>query len=496
MGIDVGTSGCKTVVTTPGGRVIASATATYPTNTGPDGHVTQDARSWLAAVRRTIRECCATVDPHRIAALAVTGPAHAAVLIDARGEPLAPVLLAFDGRPSGIAAELRAAAGQSLFDTTFVELGPAWTLPQLVWMRRHRPDLWPHIRSVLVVKDFIVHRLTGSLTTDPSDAAGTAMFDQRRREWDSSLVGLSGLTLDQLPSISDSSARAGGVSTAWAHSTGLRTGTPVFVGATDTAVELVSVGALGAGDGLVKIGSTGTVVAVTRQPRPDRRLMTYPHAVANRWYTLAATNTAAAAYRWFVEKVLKATSPQAIAEIERDASQVSAGSEGLVFLPFLEGERSPYWDPMLRGAFVGISAGHGRAHFTRALMEGVAFALRNCCDVMDEVGLNLRRPYLTGGGLSSGLWRDIVVAAMGREGRLANPHGPAFGSALLALSAMGLRPPLDKAPPRPRRERQVIPRPAWVNTYKASMRVFLIAVSSTTKLSHEIAGGFQEADGR
>ena len=242
--------------------------------------------------------------------------------------------------------------GAAFHEATYVELTAGWNLPQLVWLRGQQPDVWSRIGWFLTQKDWVRFRMTGVALIDRTDAAGTAMLDQRRLEWLEPACRDAGLGPHQLPPIVASTAGGGGLSRAWARATGLRPGTPMVVGATDTAAELVSVGALTGGSSLVKVASTGTVVGVSSSPVVDRRLLTYPHAVPGAWYTLGATSSAAVAYRWLRDVAFAAPSPSttlSYLEIDRHAARVAPGSDGLLFLPFLQGERTPYWDARLRG---------------------------------------------------------------------------------------------------------------------------------------------------
>ena len=347
---------------------------------------------------------------------------------------------------------------------------------------------------MLTQKDWIRYRLTGIALMDPSDAAGTAMVDQASATWLEPVCSDLGLSPAQLPAIVASTTPGGGLTREWARTTGIAAGTPVVVGATDTAAELLSVGAVSPGSALVKIASTGTVVGVSAEPVVDRKLLTYPHPVPGQWYTLAATNTATVAYQWLRETVFAApaAAPAVTYEdINRRASRVAAGSDGVLFLPFLEGERTPYWDPHLRGAFLGLSSAHRRDHLARAVLEGVAMALRGCRDVMEEAGLPIDRPHLAGGGTSSRLWRAILVSALGRAGVIAEPQGPAVGAAIMALAAGATSASqiLERIPaPRTRR---VEPVKEWISTYDELYHVYGLAAEAVGEVSHRLSGAYE-----
>lgn len=487
VGVDAGTSGCKAVLCAGDGRVLASAARSYEAHRGTDGSVVQDARDWVAAVSATVREVVAQAEGVRVEALGLTAPAHNAVLVGEDAEPLAPVLLWSDARPHAVAEELRTAFGAEFFERTLVRLGPAWTLPQLVWLQRACPDVWARTRRVLVGKDYLRYVLTGVAATDPSDAAGTALYDQSAGTWWAELCTEAGIAEGLLPPVRRPTELAGGLDRAWADATGLAEGTPVAVGATDTAAELVSVGATEPGAGLVKIASTGTVVQVVDGPRSDPRLLCYPHPEPGRWYLIAATNTAATAHAWLCRQLGRLDHPVErplgglVEAAETEARRAPPGSGGLLFLPFLEGERTPYWDPRLRGAFLGLSSSHGVAHLSRAVLEGVALGLRGCRDLLADLGHRLDAPALTGGGARSALWRSILTSALGQQGRVVTPHGPALGAAMLAASALGA--PLGAAGRRSERE---VPVDAWVGVYDELYALFVQAVGATSALGRRL----------
>jgi xylulokinase len=490
IGIDVGTSGCKSVVLTGRGRIVTSASRSYPTRRGLDGEVTQDSEDWLSAVRHTVRACLRGIDADDVVALGITAPAHYAVLCDGHGQPLNRVLLASDGRPEAVAEALRARIGDRFFEVTGQRLTAGWTFPQLVWFRRTHPDVWPRVRTVLVGKDYVRFRLTGEAATDASDAAGTALFDQDAGVWSAELCREADLDPSVLPPIKPATSEGGRLTSEWAGILGLRAGTPVAVGATDTAAELVSVGAIDAGDSIVKIASTGTVVGVTDRPRRHPALLAYPHAISGRWYTAAATNTAATAFTWLRHTLFGddgLSFRDAYRRMDAMARRVPPGANGLLFLPFLEGERSPYWDRDLRAALIGMASSHTRQHVCRAVLEGVALSLRACRDTMAQAGVPLERPVFAGGGTASTVWRTILASVLGIDGQLAEPQGPAVGAAYLAAAAVGVAPSHDgELRPRPRVTR-VPARVDWMPAYDELYVAYRDAVAASVEVSHRLA---------
>jgi xylulokinase len=263
----------------------------------------------------------------------------------------------------------------------------------------------------------------------------------------------------------------------------------VIVGATDTAAELYSLDLVAPGSGLIKIASTGTVVAVLDEPRPDPRTLTYPHVLPGLWYTLTATNTAAVAFSWLRETLYASpagTPAATYAEMDAIASSAPAGADGVLFLPFLDGERSPYWDPGLRASFLGLSGAHGRAHLSRAVLEGVCYSLRDCRDLLETLGIVVERPILTGGGMESKLWRTILASVLGVTGSTASPQGPAIGSAYMAAAALEAAGSGQSQPKPQPRLTPVEPLTAWRETYDDAYPIYLEAARRVAGLSHDL----------
>lgn len=475
IGVDVGSSGCKAVLI-EGRRVTAEAWASYPTVRSADGAATQDARAWLRALETTVRRCAAAHGT--IEGLCITAPAHNAVLVEPDGSPRYPVVLWSDSRPAPVARELRASLGAAYTARTNVRLDGTWTLPQLVWLRRRQPAALRGLAHILVGKDYLRFCLTGIAATDPTDAAGTAMYDPFAETWLDDLPEL-GRIADLLPPVAAATAHGGSLAAGAARRLGLRRGTPLVVGATDTACELISVGAVENGASLVKIATTGTVVVVTRTPPRSELLLTYPHPLGDMWYSVAATSSAAAAYTWLAHSLDGNRSN--LKRMDAIARRVPAGADGVLFLPFLEGERTPYWDRDLRAAFLGLSAAHDRRHLYRAVLEGVALSLRSCWQTQLAAGARPTAPALTGGGLASKLWREIVVSAIGVPGRRTEPQGPALGAALLAARGLsGVEPRVTQ------RSVEHVPDPDWAATYAALHEVYADAAASVRAASHRL----------
>jgi xylulokinase len=483
LGVDVGSSACKAVIVDQRCRLLAEAQHPIAIRRTAAGEVSHDARTYLDALARAVRSCVRSAGTVDISALGVTAPAHYVVATDAALRPVMRTLLASDRRPAAIAERIQSELGHALYEHTFVRLTSGWSLPQVAFLRQESREAWGRVRHVLVAKDYVRAVLTGEIATDPSDAAGTALYDQRRMNWWPPAIDAAGLRADQLPPIVPAISIGGPLNRAWSRRLGLPADLPVAVGATDTAAELVSVGAVDVGACIVKIATTGTVVAVTGHPFADPRLLTYPHALSGRWYTLAATNSAAASLRWLQEDVFREDD---IAAISREAARVAAGADGVLFLPFLDGERSPYWDASLRGALVGLASHHTRAHLARAVLEGVALSLRTCRDLMESVGLRIDDPVLTGGGVRGELWRDILVAVLGRRAYLAKPHGPAIGAAILAAAAVGSMDARAAAPVLTRMTATAAQRAAYDRAHSAYLEAADVMTALSTRLYRHV----------
>ncbi|MGB3909794.1 MAG: FGGY family carbohydrate kinase [Pseudolysinimonas sp.] len=485
LGIDAGTSACKTVLLSLDGAALGSSTRTYPTTRGSDGSATQSPGDWVDAMVGTVREVLSLSDSPKLIGISVTAPAHNVVLTHRDGREPSTVLLWSDRRPARHVQPLLDAHAD-YFDRTLVRLSSGWSLPQLRWIRHTEPDRWEACEWVLPAKDYLRFVLTGVAATDPSDAAGTGLFDPAVRDWWSEIVDAEDLS-GRLPPILSSSDIGGHLLPDVAVALGVPAGIPVAVGATDTAAELVSIGARRSGTGLIKIASTGTVVAVTDRLASDPRLLIYPHADEGLWYVLAATNSAATAHAWIARQLvgLGEFSELPLSElvhlVEESAASVPPGSGGAMFLPFLDGERTPYWDHELRAAFLGLTGYHGPGHLARAVMEGVAMSLRTGLGVIRDLGHDLTVPVLTGGGLESGLWRSILVAALDLDATRMPRQGPAIGAAMIAGRLVGadIMPYVEALPV----ER---PAPAWTQCYDDLFAIYTRAVEATAPLSHAL----------
>lgn len=447
LGIDIGTSGCKVTVIDRRGNVVDTAFGEYRNLHPHPGWSEQDPDDWYRVASALVRGMLARgkCRPEQIAALSLDGSTHNAVLADADFRPLRPAIMWTDQRSAAQAARLEAEAGAEIFRIGYQKPSPTWTLPQLVWIAEHDPEAFRRTAHILFTKDYVRRQLTGTWETDHIEAQGSLLYDMAARRWSDDLCRLARLPPSVLPPLVAPTDTVGAVTRQAAAETGLRAGTPVIAGCSDSAVEDYAAGAIRPGQMIIKLATAGNVNVMTAEAHPHPRTLTYSHVIPGLWYTVTATNTAASAERWFRDvfcqhEVERAASAgvNVYGELHEAARRVPPGAEGLFFHPYLLGERSPYWDANLRGSFVGATMRHGKPHFVRALLEGVAYSLRDCYRTIVDMELPVHEIRLIGGGAKSDLWTQIISAVFARP--VVRPAGSdaSFGAALLAGVGIGL----------------------------------------------------------
>ena len=461
LGLDLGTSGVKALllpVTEERDAQSYAATAELALSTPYPGWSEQNPADWWAGVRQAIRAVLATsgVAPSEIAGLATSGQMHGATLLDGAGEVVRPCMLWNDQRSAPECAEITEQIGlDRLLEWVGNPALAGFTAPKLLWVRGKEPPVWSRTRTVLLPKDYINYRLTGNRTTELSDASGTLLFDVAQRCWSAPMLESLGLSSDLLPSVHLSTDQVGQVTAGAARDTGLRQGTPVVAGGADNVCAAVGMGVVRPGEIMVSLGTSGTVLAPTARPEvdPAGRLHTFCHAVGDTWYVMGVVLSAGGSLRWLRDTVAQPERQSAAIE-GRDPYQVMleacaavpAGSEGLIFMPYLTGERTPHGDPHARGVFFGLSLHHTRAHLTRSVIEGVAYALADSTELMRQLGLDIDLVRATGGGARSALWMQILADVL--ETSVATSltdTGPSLGAAILAGVGTGIYPSVSAA---------------------------------------------------
>ncbi|HEX2470230.1 MAG TPA: xylulokinase [Candidatus Limnocylindrales bacterium] len=441
IGIDASTTATKAVLVDAAGQVAAIGTSEYGFDVPQPGWTEQSPELWWDGAVAAIRQVLAStgVRGDDVAAVGLTGQMHGLVLLDATDTVLRPAILWNDQRTAHACEEIRETVGaERLIEITGNTALTGFTAPKLVWVRDHEPDVWSRVAHVLLPKDYVRLRLTGEHALDKADGAGTLLFDLAARDWSTEVTAALGIDPSWLPPTFEGPDVTGVVTAAAAGATGLRAGTSVVAGGGDQAANAVGVGAAEPGVVALSLGTSGVVFATTDRPLrdPAGQVHAFCHAVPGRWHLMTVMLSAAGSLRWFRDTLAPG---EDFGRLVESAAEVPAGSDGLLFLPYLTGERSPHPDPLARAAFVGLTIGHDRRHMTRAVLEGVAFGLRDGLDEMIATGMPApAQVRASGGGTASPLWRQILADVLRAEiATVSTTEGAAFGAALLATVGAG-----------------------------------------------------------
>ncbi|MPZ09509.1 MAG: xylulokinase [Kiloniellaceae bacterium] len=436
LGVDLGAGSLKATLIDETGRTLAEAAAPIASQTPKPGWSEQNPAEWWQALTAAVPQVLAKagLPAGGIAAVGLSAGAHIAVLEDADGEVIRPAIMWNDQRSIQEARELHDRAGETIIATGLNRANPTWSLCQLAWLQKHEPDAVARTKRLYLAKDWLRSRLTGDWTTDYSDALGALMSDVATRSWSPDLCDLIGWDMASLPPVRQPEEIAGRVSAAAARATGLAEGTPVVVGANDTTVELYGAGAIEPGQGAIKLATAGVVFLACDRPEVHPPVSCYPHIMPGLWYMASGINACATAHRWVRDTFFAELPPEtAFAEMDRLAAGIAPGADGLIFHPYLLGERAPHWDPKLRGDFIGLTLGHGRAHFARACYEGIAFALNDVLLAARQLsGATFGDMCLLGGGARSATWRQIIADVTGLTMKVPANGDASFGAALVA----------------------------------------------------------------
>jgi xylulokinase len=441
LGIDVGTGGTRAIVVDAAGRIIGSATDEHVPFASPQiGWAEQDPRDWWRAACGAVRAALAagTLTGGDITAVGVSGQMHGSVLLDDAGEVIRPALIWCDQRTDAECRAITEKVGAArLIELTSNPALTGFTLPKLLWVRTHEPQAWARVAAVLLPKDYVRGRLTGDRATDVADASGTLLFDVAGRQWSGDMLDAMDIDAAVLPRAYESPEVTGTVSPDGAAATGLRQGTPVVAGGGDQAAGAVGMGIVRAGAVSATIGTSGVVFAATDRPAldPAGRVHTFCHAVPGRWHIMGVTQGAGLSLRWFRDQfgAGPGNGRDPYERMTEEAARVSAGADGVLWAPYLMGERTPHLDPHARAALVGLAASHTRAHVLRAVLEGVTFSLKDSFSIFEEMQVPVSGVRLGGGGARSALWRQIQADVYGYPVEIVEAEeGAAYGAALLA----------------------------------------------------------------
>lgn len=434
LGLDIGTGGSRAVVIDRQGEICASATAEHNPFAAPEiGWAEQEPDDWWRATVEAIQEVLLSVSASEIVAIGLSGQMHGAVVLDELDVPIRPAIIWCDQRTDKQCRVITEKIGkQRLIGIAGNPAVTGFTLPKLLWLRENEPENWSKVRSFLLPKDFIRLKLSGEKASDAADSSGTLLFDVADRNWSNELMSTFEIDRELLPEIFESTEFTGSVTAAAADVTGLKPGTPIVAGAGDNAAGAVGLGVVRPGTMSATIGTSGVIFATTDKPRfdPLGRIHTLCHAVPGVWHNTGVTQAAGLSLLWFRDTFDAARS---FDEIVLLAADVPVGSGGALWLPYLMGERTPHLDPYARAALVGLTVSHTEGQVVRAILEGVAFSLRDSIEIFREIGTEPQSIRLGGGGARSPLWREIQADIYGRTAEITSAdEGAAFGAAILA----------------------------------------------------------------
>ncbi len=445
LGIDIGSSNLKCLLVKDDGAVIESVSKELKTIYQFPGWSEQDPEQWYSALCECGKSLFLKTGISSIESVSITAATHTAVLLDKNDRPLRPAIMWTDQRSIEETKILNQNYESEILDIAYQKANPTWTLPQFYWLIRNEPEVVARTKRVMFAKDYLRFRISGTWETDWIDALGSMMMDARTKSWSEKLCGFIGWPIDTLPPICSPTIIVGSVTEKAAQDTGIPFGTPVAVGTSDTAAEDYGVGAIEPGDGVIKLATAGNTNIMTSEPYVDPLLFNYFHVIPGMWYTVAATSSCAAIHKWlrdefFQEESLKVekSGGTVFEYMDKIAKSVPAGSEGLIFHPYLMGERTPHWDPLLKGDYLGISIRHKREHFIKALYEGISFSLLDCYISLEKRGLKMEQARLIGGGAKSELWRQTLSDVLGKEALIPEVDDASFGAALIGGVGCGV----------------------------------------------------------
>jgi xylulokinase len=455
LGIDVGTGGTRALILGDNGRIVASATEEHEPFASPQiGWAEQRPDDWWRAAGLAIRKALglAKLRGEQISCVGFSGQMHGAVMLDGAGEVVRPALIWCDVRTEKQCQELTERIGAArLIQLTCNPALPNFTVTKLLWVRENEPQNWSRVRSVMLPKDYVRFKLTGEKAIDVADASGTLMLDVAGRQWSSEVLQAAEIDRSLLPSLHESPDICAKVSVVGAQVTGLSVGTPVVAGAGDQAAGAVGMGIVAPGAVSATIGTSGVVFAATDRPAldPQGRLHTFCHAVPGRWHVMGVTQAAGLSLRWFRDRFACKTAENGADPYEQltaEAASAPPGSDGLLWAPYLMGERTPHLDAEARGMLAGLTASHTRGHVVRAILEGVAFSLKDTFTIFREMNVPVNSIRLGGGGARSPLWRQIQADVYDHEVEIVEAEeGAAYGAAILAGVGAKIWPSVDAA---------------------------------------------------
>ncbi len=493
LGLDVSTTGSKALIIDEKGTVIATGASEHPISTPKPLWSEQDPHDWWSASQEAIRSAVtqAGIQAGQVAGIGLTGQMHGLVLLDERGEVLRPAILWNDQRTADECEEITRILGfGKLLAISGNKALTGFTAPKILWVHKHEPEIFSRIAHILLPKDYVRYRMTGDFAVDKADGAGMLLFDLKARDFSDEMLRALDIRKEWMPQTYEGPEITGLVTPEAAQACGLKAGTPVMAGGGDQAAQAVGVGAVVPGIVALTLGTSGVVFASTPAPfiEPEGRLHAFCHSVPGMWHFMGVMLAAAGSLRWYRDTL---ASGIGFDELLAPAEKIPAGCEGLLFLPYLTGERTPYPDPYARGAFVGLTVRHEKAHMTRSVLEGVAFGLRDCMELVRSAGLgNIRQVRVSGGGARSPLWRQILADVLNAEMVTVNTtEGAAYGAALLAGVGAGNWANVEQACAQTIQTLQVSrPQEKVVKTYREYYAYYRELYPALKRVNHALSG--------
>jgi xylulokinase len=477
LGIDVSTTATKALLIDSAGQIIAVHSTTYGFETPRPLWSEQDPDLWWDGARRSIHALLdeSGISPAMVGGVGLTGQMHGLVLLDASGNVLRPAILWNDQRTQAQCDEIHQRIGKEKFIQITGNLAlPGFTAPKILWVRENEPEVYGKAAHVLLPKDYVRYKLTGKFAMDKADGSGTVMMDLRQRTWSEELLSALEIPCSWMPPLFEGPEITGQLTSEAANATGLLPGTPVMAGGGDQAAQAVGVGAVSPGIVGLTVGTSGVVFATTPSAliEPEGRLHAFCHAVPSRWHFMGVMLSAAGSLQWYRDTLAPG---MAFDDLLKEAEAIRAGCDGLFFLPYLSGERTPYPDPLARGAFIGLTVRHTRAHMTRAVLEGVAYGLKDSFTLIQNAGLGqIQQVRASGGGVKSLFWREILASILDTSLLTVNStEGAAFGAALLAGVGAGAWPDISQACAAVvKTTSSTDPNPAWGEAYRLAYPLY------------------------
>ena len=435
LGIDFGGGASKATLLSENGEVVSTNTVEYPTFYPQSRYVEQDPDDWYKATKENIKAVLekSGVSSNDVECVSLDAATHTAVLTDGDFKPLCRSIYWTDTRSTEEVAFIKKNYGDLIKKQVLHECGTIWTLPQLLWLKNNEKEIYSKIGRVMFAKDYVRHLLTGDYVTDNIEAEGSMLFDYNRQKWSEDLCDLAGIDVSLLPDIVHPSDTVGYVTKEAAKDVGLKEGTRVICGCTDTAMEVFAAGSVKVGDVTLKLATAGRICVVTDRAYPDKNLINYSYVIPGLWYPGTATKACASSYRWFRD-----TFGGDYRELDGEAEKAGIGASGVMYHPYLNGELTPYNDPSLCASFIGVRAEHTSGHFARAVLEGVSLSMLDSKNAIESLGINVgNKAVIIGGGGKSPLWRQITSDALNMTFVSRRQSDSSFGSAMLAGIAAG-----------------------------------------------------------